>query len=65
VLVDSGGRSLGRVELPNITVLPESVREFKVAWVRPLDPGAYTARATLDFGGPVLLVGETRFVRRP
>ncbi len=65
MLLDPTGQPLGKQPLEEATVLPGGVREFKVTWAKPLDPGTYTVRATLDFGGTVLLVGETRFVRKP
>lgn len=64
-LLDATGRSLGHVALDEAIVLPGSVRELAVAWTRPLDPGTYAVRTTIDFGGSVLLAGEATFVRKP
>jgi hypothetical protein len=65
VLLDAAGRALGKVELDESIVLPGNAREFAVPWTKPLDPGTYTARATIDFGGSVLLAGETTLIRKP
>lgn len=65
MLLDASGRSLDRTVLEEATVLPGGVREFKVTWNKPLDPGTYTTRVTIDFGGSMLLAGETRFTRKP
>jgi hypothetical protein len=65
VLLDASGRSLGKVELDEAIVLPGDVREFVVPWTKPLSPGTYTARATIDFGGSVLLAGDVALIRKP
>lgn len=64
-LLDSAGQVVGKMALDEATVLPGSVREFNAPWSTPLDPGTFTVKAVIDFGGNVLLAGETRFVRRP
>lgn len=64
-LLTRTGLSLGKMALDDATVLPGGVREFRVAWTKPLDPGTYTVKITFDFGGSVLLAGETSFIRKP
>ena len=58
-LLDASGRQVGKVALSDVVVLPGGVREFRAAWATPLPPGTYTVRTVLDYGGPVLLAGET------
>lgn len=65
VLFDATGQSMGKVELDEAVVLPGDVREFIVPWAKPLSPGTYTARATIDFGGNVLLSGNITLLRKP
>ncbi len=64
-IVDATGQQVGRVVLEPALVLPGTVREFRAAWTRPLVPGSYVARATVDYGGDTLVSGEIGFAVRP
>jgi P pilus assembly chaperone PapD len=58
---DSAGTKAFEVELPDVPVLPESEREIKVTYDRPIPSGKYSAMAVVDIGKKELIGAETTF----
>jgi P pilus assembly chaperone PapD len=58
---DSEGSKALEVELPDVPVLPESEREVKVSYDKPIPKGKYTATAVVDIGKKELIGAETTF----
>jgi len=58
---DSSGSKALEVELPDVPVLPESERDIKVTYDKPIPKGKYTATAVVDIGKKELIGAETTF----
>ena len=58
---DSNGDKAFEVQLPDVPVLPESEREVKVSYDKPIPIGKYTATAVADIGKKELIGAETMF----
>lgn len=64
-ILTASGEQVGKMLLPDALVLPATIREFKLSWeAKNLQPGAYTVRAVIDYGGDVLVAGEVGFTYR-
>ena len=64
-ILTAEGRPVARLPIARALVLPGTVREFRIASVGPaLEPGAYVARAVIDYGGDALVSGELTFTVR-
>jgi P pilus assembly chaperone PapD len=58
---DRGGKEVAKLPLPDLPILPQSRRDFKVTGENKLPPGEYVAELAIDIGRKELLVGEKRF----
>ena len=58
---DSNGTKAFEAEVPDVPVLPESEREIKITYDKPLPKGKYTALAVVDIGKKELIGAETTF----
>jgi P pilus assembly chaperone PapD len=58
---DNGGKEIGKVPLPDLPVLPQSSRDFPVAFEGKLPSGEYVAELQMDIGRKELLAGERKF----
>jgi P pilus assembly chaperone PapD len=58
---EPGGKEIGQVPLPDLPVLPQSSRDFQVAWEGTLRSGEYVAELRMDIGRRELLGGERKF----
>jgi P pilus assembly chaperone PapD len=61
-ITDEAGKTVQTADLPDVPILPESVRTIPVTLDEKLPAGKYTAVATVDIGAKALLVGELPFV---
>lgn len=57
---DENGRTLGKVPLPNVPVLPDHRRLIVLEWDRGDINGAYLLEAVLDLGRPELIAAEAK-----
>ena len=58
---DSDGKKAFEVDIPDVPVLPESEREVKVNYDKPIPKGEYKATAIVDIGKKELIGAETTF----
>jgi len=58
---DKGGKEVAKVPLPDLPILPQSRRDFKIAGEGKLPPGQYVAELIMDIGRKELLAGERKF----
>jgi P pilus assembly chaperone PapD len=58
---DSDGKKAFEVDIPDVPVLPESERDIKVTYDKPIPKGKYTAIAVVDIGKKELVGAETTF----
>jgi hypothetical protein len=58
---DSNGNKAFEVGLPDVPVLPESEREIKVTYEKPIPKGEYSALAVVDIGKKELIGAEAMF----
>ena len=58
---DKAGKEVGKASLPDVPILPQTDREFKVAWEGKLPAGEYVAELLMDIGRKELLAGERKF----
>ena len=59
---DDRGEKVLEVEIPDVPVLPESEREVKVSYEKPVPKGKYRALAVVDIGKKELIGAEASFV---
>jgi len=62
-IFDAAGKKLRQTELnPNLLgVLPRTLREITTKLEEPLPSGTYKLKVEVDYGAPVLVVGEHSF----
>jgi P pilus assembly chaperone PapD len=58
---DEKGEKAFEVEIPDVPVLPESEREIRVSYEKPIPQGKYSAIAVVDIGKKELIGAETIF----
>jgi P pilus assembly chaperone PapD len=58
---DEKGEKAFEIEIPDIPVLPESEREIRVHYEKPIPKGKYSAIAVVDIGKKELIGAETVF----
>lgn len=64
-ILSPAGAPVAKLAIPEALILPSSVREFRLTWeAQTLEPGTYTVRAVIDYGGDVLVAGEVGFTIR-
>ena len=56
------GEKVLEVEIPDVPVLPESEREVKVSYDKPIPKGEYRALAVVDIGKKELIGAEASFI---
>ena len=61
IIRDKAGKEIGKAPLPDVPILPQSDRDFKVAWEAKLPAGEYVAELLMDIGRKELLAGERKF----
>lgn len=58
---DEKGEKAFEIEIPDVPVLPESEREIRVHYEKPIPKGKYSAIAVVDIGKKELIGAETVF----
>ena len=58
---DEKGEKAFEIEIPDVPVLPESEREIRVSYEKPIPAGNYKAMALVDIGRKELIGAETVF----
>lgn len=58
---DEKGERVFEIEIPDVPVLPESERDVRVNYEKPIPKGKYSAMAVVDIGMKELIGAETSF----
>ena len=58
---DEKGEKAFEIEIPDVPVLPESERDIRVSYEKPIPRGKYSAIAVVDIGKKELIGAETTF----
>lgn len=61
IIRDKGRKEIAKVPLPDLPILPQSRRDFKVTSGEKLPSGDYVAELIMDIGRKELLAGEKKF----